>query len=80
MKKNWFNKYIGKKFYISNSVVRDDLTGDYIFVGRCDDEYVNRKGKISIEHMQYEFMSEDGQHDLVFDYQDFKIIEEENKQ
>ena len=79
MRKNWFDKYIGKKFYINNKVIRDDLIGGYIFVGRCDDEYINRKGKIPKEAMLYEFMSEDGKHDLVFNYQDFKTIKEENK-
>ncbi len=79
MRKHWFDKYIGKRFYISNSVVRDDLTGNYIFVGRCDDRYMNRKENMHIENMQYEFVSEDGKYDLLFDYQDFKIIEKENK-
>lgn len=68
MKKRWFDRLIGCAFYITNDIVRDDLTGEYVFVGTCEhSDHDSRR-----DPLQYEFT--DGKNTLLLDYKEARLI------
>lgn len=68
-KRHWFDNYIGCAFYIGSDYVRDDLTGEYVFCGVCENSDHDNKR----DPLQYEFWADD-KPQLLLPYKDARCI------